>query len=111
MIAGSCHCGAVTLEVATAPVEVTSCNCSICRRSGLLWAYYPPSQVQVSGPTDTYVWGDRSLALHRCRTCGLVSHWRAFDASYDRMGINARLLDPEVLAAANIKLVDGASAD
>jgi hypothetical protein len=99
----------VTLEAAVAPVEVISCNCSICRRSGLLWAYYAPAQVRVDGATDTYVWGDRSLALHRCRTCGVVSHWTAFDPDYERMGINARLLDPDVVAAASIRHVDGAS--
>ncbi len=109
MIAGSCHCGAVTYEVDAAPAEVSSCNCSICRRTGILWAYYTPAQVRIVGPTDTYVWGDRMLALHRCRTCGLVSHWTAFEPGYDRMGVNARLLDPEVLAAARIKRVDGAS--
>lgn len=109
MIVASCHCRAVTVELDAAPVEVISCNCSICRRTGLLWAYYSPAQVQVNGPTDTYVWGDRSLALHRCRTCGCVSHWVAFDPGYDRMGVNARLLDPEVLAAARVRLVDGAS--
>ena len=39
MIAGSCHCGAVKIAVAEAPATVTSCNCSICRRLGTLWAY------------------------------------------------------------------------
>lgn len=109
MIAAACHCGAVTLALDVAPVEVTSCNCSICRRTGLLWAYYPPARVQVDGPTDTYVWGDRSLALHRCQTCGCITHWLAFDLGYDRMGINARLMDPAVLAMASVRLVDGAS--
>jgi len=34
---GSCHCGAVRYEVmAPADLEVTECNCSICRRSGYL---------------------------------------------------------------------------
>ena len=99
----------MTVEVDEAPAEVTCCNCSICRRSGVLWAYFQPSQVAVSGPTDSYVWGDRTLALHRCRTCGLISHWSAFDPAYDRMGVNARLFDPDILAAASIRHVDGAS--
>ena len=37
-VAASCHCGACILAVAVAPVEVTDCNCSICRRYGVLWA-------------------------------------------------------------------------
>jgi len=42
MITGSCHCGAVHIAVAEAPASVKSCNCSICRRLGTLWAYYRP---------------------------------------------------------------------
>jgi hypothetical protein len=45
MIEASCHCGAVKLEIQSAPNGVTDCNCSICRRYGVLWAYYEPAQV------------------------------------------------------------------
>jgi len=37
---GSCHCGAVRLTLPAAPEKATSCNCSLCRRSGGIWAYY-----------------------------------------------------------------------
>jgi hypothetical protein len=47
MIVASCHCGAVLLEITEAPPEITDCNCSICRRYGVLWAYYSPRQVVV----------------------------------------------------------------
>ena len=36
---GSCHCGAVRWRFEGAPESATSCNCSICRRHGALWAY------------------------------------------------------------------------
>src|SRR5688572_27281889 len=32
MIRASCHCGAVTIDLAARPERLTSCNCSICRR-------------------------------------------------------------------------------
>jgi hypothetical protein len=57
MITASCHCGQVTLEIEVAPVEVTDCTCSICRRYGVLWAYYSPKQVRVNGETETYIVG------------------------------------------------------
>ncbi|MGV8855418.1 MAG: GFA family protein [Devosia sp.] len=107
----SCHCGAVQMHIAAAPEMVTDCNCSICRRYGVLWAYYAPSQVQfepAEPPTETYQRGERSIAFHRCRTCGCVTHWSAVDRSADRMAINARLLDPGVLAAARVRHLDGA---
>jgi len=112
MIEASCHCGSVKLEIAAAPETVTNCNCSICRRYGVLWAYYSPSDVRIvadEGATDMYMWDDRSLEFHRCRNCGCVTHWAAVDKSRDRMGVNARLMAPAILTAARIRHLDGAS--
>lgn len=110
MVRASCHCGAVELEIAQPPKEITECNCSICRRYGVLWAYYSPTQVKFATPdtTDTYMWDDRTIRFHRCRTCGCVSHWSAVDPSVDRMGVNARLMDPEWIARARLRRLDGA---
>jgi hypothetical protein len=107
-IVGSCHCGAVTIEVPSAPETVTSCNCSMCRRYGALWAYYSPTVVRVTGETATYIWGDKTLATHRCATCGCITHWWPLDPALDRMGVNLRLMDPAVLAAARVRRFDGA---
>jgi hypothetical protein len=55
MIKASCHCGTVRLEIDAPLTEVTECNCSICRRYGVLWAYYTPDRVRVLAadpPTD-----------------------------------------------------------
>src|SRR5689334_6003681 len=54
MLEGSCDCGAVRYTVDGALNEVTECNCGICRRSGGLWAYYSPTKVTMTGPTDIY---------------------------------------------------------
>jgi len=110
MIEASCHCGAVKLEVEVevAPTELTSCNCSICRRLGTLWCYFAPALVRVTGPTATYRWGDKTLDLHRCASCGCTTHWVATDPDYQRMGVNARLLDPAIVEAARIRRLDGA---
>ena len=109
MIETSCHCGAVRLHVSHAPDSLTDCNCSICRRYGALWAYYSPKDVQVgTAPTDIYMWGERTIEFHRCRNCGNVSHWLPADRTVDRMGINARLMDPHILAGARVRRFDGA---
>ncbi|SAL69643.1 glutathione-dependent formaldehyde-activating protein [Caballeronia terrestris] len=103
MIDASCHCGAVRFAIDAAPTEVNDCGCSICRRYGTLWAYYEPSEVRFaagSGPTDVYMWSERRLEFHRCRTCGCVTHWRARDPNWTRMGVNARMMPPEVAASA-----------
>jgi hypothetical protein len=109
---GSCHCGAVRIEVPSSPDWVGSCNCSICRRTGLLWAYYRPEEVRVEaadGATQPYIWGDRMLALHHCRTCGCVTHWQNLLPDPDRMGVNALLLEGFDREAADIRKIDGAS--
>ena len=110
MIESSCHCGAVTLEIDGAPETVTDCNCSICRRYGVLWAYYSPRAVRIApAPTDIYMWDDRAIEFHRCRNCGCVTHWAPVDKSANRMGVNARLMAPEVQARLRVRRLDGAS--
>lgn len=103
MIESSCHCGSVKLQMAAAPDEVNDCNCSICRRYGTLWAYYSPAQVRIvaaNEATDRYLWGEKMLEFHRCKNCGCLTHWAAVNPRAERMGVNARLMAPEILAAA-----------
>jgi hypothetical protein len=113
MIEASCHCGAVRIQVAERPPRLTSCNCSICRRLGTLWAYYHPSQVTViagAGTTVPYVHGDRTLEFHHRPTCGCVTHWEAVQKEgASKMGLNARLMDPADIADVPIRHFDGAS--
>ena len=93
-LTGSCHCGAVRIEVPAAPEWVASCNCSICRKLGSLVAYYPDDgSVRVEGETVPYIWGDRMIALHHCPVCACFTDWRSTSESYGRVGVNARLLD------------------
>ena len=107
MIESSCVCGAVRLAITRAPDEVTDCNCTLCRRYGALWAYYSPKDVSVpSGLTDTFSRGPKLSNFHRCKICGCVTHWAPIGA-HDRMGVNARLMEPEVLARARVLRFDG----
>src|SRR5580700_9855682 len=102
MIEASCHCGAVRFTVDAATADVNDCNCSICRRLGALWAYYQKPQVRFAegnGPTDVYTWRERRIEFHRCHTCGCTTYWLPADPTGQRLGVNARLLPPEVLAA------------
>ncbi len=100
-----CHCGAVHLAVPEPPTSVNECNCSICHRLGTLWAYYPLAAVHIDGPTTTYAWGERSIDFHRCAGCGCTTHWAPRDDG-TRLGINARLFAPQVLAALPVRHSD-----
>jgi hypothetical protein len=110
MIEASCHCGAVGFEIDAAPAKVTDCHCSHCRKRGALWAYYSPAQVRVraaEGATSVYLCNDRDIAFHICRGCGCSTHWSALDPSIDRMAVNARLMEPDVLAEATVVVSPG----
>jgi hypothetical protein len=109
MLEGSCDCGAVRYTVDGTLDEVTECNCGICRRTGGLWAYYSPRVVTMSGPTDIYMRGDRMLEIHRCKNCGGVMFWTPVDKTYDRMGVNARMLPAGSLETVPVVKCDGAS--
>lgn len=109
MINASCDCGAVKLEIAEPPEDITDCNCSICRKLGTLWAYYHPDKIKRSGETSIYIRGDRMLEFHRCKTCGCTIFWEGIDKTEDRMGINARLIDPpSILNGLRVRHLDGA---
>ncbi len=115
MIESACHCGAVRLRLEAAPASVTDCNCALCRKLGVLWAYYPPAEVSeasAADATEVYLSGRRTIAVHRCRTCGCVVCWRGLDEEHaDRVGVNARLLPPEILAGAKVRRLDGAGTE
>ena len=39
MLKGTCHCGDAGWALEEFPQSATACNCTVCRRYGVLWAY------------------------------------------------------------------------
>lgn len=109
MLEGSCDCGAVRIELAEAPNEVTECNCAICRRWAALWSYFHPRVVRITGGTTLYKRGPRRLEFHFCSLCGCGTHWAPVDKSSMRMGVNMRLFPREVVARLEVSQCDAAS--
>jgi len=104
---GSCHCGAAGWRFEGRPQSATTCNCSVCRRHGALWAYgFEGEDLEVLGATATYAWGDRHLAFHFCARCACVVAWLAIERGQDGRrygGVNLRLAqDPLEVAAVPI---------
>ena len=112
MLTASCHCGAVKVQVPRKPRSLTNCNCSICRRYGVLWAYYKDAEVQLvadPGTTDEYIWGHKSQRFIRCKACGCVMQWKKFEVGErTHTGVNARNFEPSALGTVKIRLLDGA---
>lgn len=111
MIEGSCHCGAVRWRFQGVPERTTACNCTLCRRYAVLWAYdFEGERIEVSGPTQIYMRGDRWIEFHFCPTCGCIAYWRALDPGEDgrrRIAVNLRLAEPGAVAQIPIRHFDG----
>ena len=112
MLLGTCHCGAVTIELPSMPETATSCNCSMCRRLAGVWAYYAFGTVRITGHpehTQDYVQGDKTLRTIRCATCGCVTHWESLPPELGaRHGVNLRNFDPNIVASIRVRRFDGA---
>ena len=112
-ITATCHCGQVQVTVPRRPRSLTDCNCSICRRSGALWAYYKASTVTTEakrGATEAYSWGRKALRFVRCKSCGCLMWWERVKPDPERkMGVNARNFAPVATRAARIRAFDGAA--
>ncbi|UXH76654.1 GFA family protein [Roseateles amylovorans] len=110
MIQGSCLCGAVAWEFDGVPDGATACNCTACRRYGVLWAYdYEDQGIRVRGTTASYARG-RGLKFHFCPTCGCLAFWRSLTTEEDgrrRIAVNLRLAEPDAVAQIPIDHFDG----
>jgi len=115
MLTGACHCGAVRVTIPRKPRAITDCNCSICRRYGVLWAYYKLPTVRVEakrGTTESYVWGRKSIKFVRCKNCGCVVVWQPIKPREKSwMGVNYRNFALDQLNAVRIRKLDGAAWD
>ena len=109
----SCICGRARIVIPRTPDYVCRCNCKMCTKSGFQGVYFSSDELRIEGRFESYVRADISepcLTFHRCRNCGSMTHWTPLgDPPHDRMGVNARLLDPSVLQGVEVRHVDGAS--
>lgn len=110
----NCHCGKVSMTVdADPPAEAISCNCSHCRRKGLLLAFLPRDQVRLdAGDADltSYFFNQHTIEHRFCATCGCqpFAEGKMPDGSPIR-AVNLRCAPGLDLDALEIQKVDGAS--
>jgi len=108
----TCHCKRIRVTVPAMPLRVNECQCSICYRYGVLWAYYLRRQVLVesvdpSGYLQPYertdAIGNGDLAFVHCSHCGCVTHWEGTadtpkrKGPEARMGVNWRMAPPSTM--------------
>lgn len=113
MLKGTCHCGEAGWVLSEVPAAVTACNCTICRRYGVLWAYgYIGHDIQTTGDTNTYRRsdGDGDIDFHFCAVCACVTHYVAITANADGRhwtAVNLRMSDPASINDLPVNHFDG----
>jgi hypothetical protein len=114
MLTGSCHCGRSVWTLEGDPGVVTACNCTLCRRYGVLWAYdFKEEHIRLPNPTHSYVRPDKprpQIEILFCPTCANVIAWRALSSQEDgrrRAAVNVRLAHPEAVADLAVEHLDG----
>ncbi len=111
---GSCHCGKVRYRVnADLSGPLTTCNCSICSRTGAVLAFVPADQFvleQGSEALTDYQFGRKNIHHLFCSTCGVRSFARGTAPDGSKMcAINARCLEAVEVKSLQTREFDGRS--
>jgi hypothetical protein len=115
MLKLSCHCGRIRIEIRKQPDYINECNCTLCSKSGVRWAYFHPSEVSVEGTTKGYSRQDKenpAADVQFCANCGSTTHFTLTASAASRfgntlMGVNMRLADERDLAGIELRYPDG----
>ena len=71
---GGCHCGLVRFECTTDLAMVTACNCSICTKKGLHFAFLAPTSFVLRAGEDNlkeYLFNKHAIRHQFCPDCGV----------------------------------------
>lgn len=113
---GSCLCGAVKLSIETKPDFIHDCNCTLCRKTGGAWGYFPSTQINTTGETVSVMRTDKiepGAEVHSCKSCGSTSHFtiaKSFTDKHgpsDLVGVNMRLFDPKDIKGVEVRFPNG----
>lgn len=94
---GTCHCGAVEIEVTLAEglASARRCDCSFCRRRGAIVVSARLGDLQVTQGADhltLYQWGTRTAKHWFCSVCGIYTHHQR-RSNPQEYGVNVAILE------------------
>lgn len=113
---GHCLCGAVSVTIDVKPDYINDCNCSLCRKVGGAWGYFPSASVETAGKTCSVARRDKKtpgVEIHSCKVCATTTHWvltpsfKEQNPSADLVGVNMRLFDPDDLQGVEVRFPNG----
>jgi hypothetical protein len=108
---GRCHCGAVEFEIETDFPELTTCDCSICRRKTALMVKVHESRFRLLSGEDSltaYRFHTMTASHFFCRKCGIYPFHRK-RVTPDHLGVNVFCLDDFDPAGIPVRPTAGAS--
>ncbi|MCQ1574971.1 GFA family protein [Neorhizobium galegae] len=112
-ISGSCHCGNIAFEAEGEFGTAMECNCSLCRRKGVLLAFVPRSQFQLATPREnlsSYQFNKHVITHYFCASCGVAPFSEASMPNGAEMAaINLRCVPEIDIATLTVTQYDGAS--
>ena len=106
---GSCHCGAVQFQIDSAIAELTTCDCSICRRKNALMVKVHQKDFELLEGEDSlarYQFHTHTATHYFCRVCGIYPFHRK-RVTPDHLGINVFCLEDVELAGIPVRATDG----
>ena len=92
---GSCHCQRIRFRIETDFPELTTCDCSICRRKNALMVKVHESKFELLCGADAlteYQFHTRTARHFFCSTCGIYPFHRK-RVTPDFVGVNVFCLD------------------
>ena len=91
---GSCHCGAVRFAITTDFPELTTCDCSICKRKNALMVKVHERFFELLAGAEqlaSYQFHTHTAVHHFCKVCGIYPFHRK-RVTPDFYGINVHCL-------------------
>ena len=72
-LTASCHCGNTKIILPHPPVQAAECNCTFCSRTGAVWGYFKPGELQIAaGESDKFYSASGPANEHHfCSHCGM----------------------------------------
>ncbi|VVD98764.1 MULTISPECIES: GFA family protein [Pandoraea] len=99
---GGCHCGDLRFTANIDLSKTIACNCSICKKRGLILAFSPISEFSQTagvGKAREYLFNKHVIRHQFCPTCGVEAF--AF----------GEMPDGSKMAAVNVRCIDGIDLD
>ena len=87
---GTCHCGSVAFEIESDFAELTTCDCSICRRKNALMVKVHESKLKLLRGQESlseYQFHTQKATHYFCKHCGIYPFHRK-RVTPDHFGVN-----------------------